>query len=216
MKFPSRVVMGAVLGAWVLGACDDGDGGGGLLGGGGSGGTCSVFTPCGGSVVGTWDVKEFCATGSMALEIPNCPTASAVVENFTATGSVTYNANLTSSGNVAFTGVMKATVPMSCLNGQTCAQLESAFKAELTDPNTDFTSAACTGSTACVCMLGLKSMQVAEPGTYLTSGNNLTHRDAANEEDNYEYCASATELRMRTPMSAGMMGLVANIRLTKR
>lgn len=218
MKYPSWVMRGAALVLLALGSCGDGDGtGGGLLGGGPTGGTCSAFTPCGGSVVGTWDVQQFCATGSGPLELEGCPSATAALDSVTATGSVTYNADLTTTGNVAFTGVMKATIPMSCLNGQTCAQLESGLKAELTNPAGDFTSAACTGNTtACVCMLGLKSMQVTEPGTYLTNGNNLVSRNAAGEEDTVEYCASATELRVRTPMTTGMMSVALNVRLKKR
>src|SRR5207244_2679255 len=81
---------------------------GGSMGGGGS---CASATPCGGSVVGTWNATSSCLkiSGSLDLSLvgAGCPTTAVtgslqVTGTFTANANGTYTDDTTTSGNEHF------------------------------------------------------------------------------------------------------------------
>jgi hypothetical protein len=213
MKYPSLVLIGATVFVLALGSCDDGDGNGGL-----GSTSCGAFSPCGGAVVGTWELKNVCFSGSLPVPIavPGCTGAVGSVQTATVSGTVTYNADLTTTANTTLQWTMKFDIPQSCLGGQTCAQLEAQFKADLADPDSLFTAASCTGSGACVCLMTMKPDTISDPGTYRLAGNQIITRDAMGEEETVDYCASATELKVRTVMSMGTGTLSMTAVATKR
>ena len=202
MKNTCVWVLGA-LSAVLAGSCDDED----------NNAACSAFTPCGGNVVGTWEVTDACLSGN--LEFPGCPAATTSFEGLGATGTVTFNADMTGTSNITTRGSVKMTLPASCLMGASCAQLDTAIKSdpELTGPDSDFSSASCSGSGACTCTLTLKPSAMMSGGSWSTSGNRLIQGGDVNE-----YCATESELKIQTEAaSSGMMEDVRfGLRLKKK
>ena len=180
-----------VVGASALLSCgDDGDGG-----------SCGAFTPCGGNVVGTWSIQNMCSTGSVSSLIEDCPGATTSIEGLKGSGTVTYNADMTMVSNTTLTGTMKMNVPMSCIMGGTCAQLDAVLKSLATEPDSPFSSASCTGSSTCACSFQLKGTAEMETGTYSISGNKITDSDG----DAQDYCVSGDTLQLKSTMSMGGM-----------
>jgi hypothetical protein len=165
--------------------------------------TCAAFTPCGGDVVGTWSIKNTCVTGGGGGGfVEDCPGATTSVDGLKATGTITFNANMTTTENVAISGAMKMNLPASCLMGLSCAQVDAALKAAvLSDPDAPFSAVSCSGSSGCTCSVTFKGTAVMEMDTYRISGNKLIDGDGEEQE----YCVSGTTLNMRSTMSMGGM-----------
>jgi hypothetical protein len=166
-------------------------------------GSCGAFTPCGGDVVGTWTIKNMCVTGGGAGAVEDCPGATSTFEGIKGSGTITFNANMTTTENVAISGSMKMNLPASCLMGATCAQVDAGLKAAfLGDPEAPFSAVSCSGSGSCTCNVTFKGTSMMSMDTYTISGNKIT--DGEGEEQ--EYCVSGKTLNMRSSMSmAGMM-----------
>jgi hypothetical protein len=185
MENPNIAQTGLVMGALVMA----------LAGCGGddnkSGGACGAFTPCGGNVVGSWDVKDLCVQGKVAVD--GCPTATTNFDDIHGTGSMTFNADMTGMGSLTLSGSVKVTLPRSCAAGVSCATVEAGLKAQLlSDKNTPFTGVTCTGDDPCTCTYALKSTPMNDGGTYSTSGTVLTQGT-----DQSYYCVSGNELRVK-------------------
>jgi len=130
---------------------------------------CLQAQPCGGDVVGTWNLLGACTSPAFFTELNSqlqtaCPGASVSAFNVDISGTVTYNADLTYSSNVAETISGTETIPLSCLGFSTCAAVVSQ------SPDSTLT---CTGTTTCTCHVGGMPAGV-ETGTYSLSGTNLT------------------------------------------
>jgi hypothetical protein len=192
-----------------LAGCGGGDSGG---------GTCPAFTPCGGSPVGTWEIKDYCVKN-----VPNplgnqCMGATVSADGLSASGTVTYNADMTTSSNVTLKGSIKMSVPKSCLPfGATCELLNASLQEEIRDPTSDIMSGSCSGGDTCNCTLTMKPSAEMSTGTWRMMGNLLIE----DGDDGLEYCVKGNELLIREPMSmggmmGGMMEVSVSARLTKK
>jgi hypothetical protein len=185
-------------------------------GGGNAGGStsCPNVSPCGGSVVGTWNVTSSCVTlsGNMDVSLASlgCATVPATgslqtTGTYTAKADGTYTDNTTTKGSVTFplaaSCLSISSVPVSC------EKAGSIFTA------LGWTTAACSETNGkCSCTLsaeqqggaGIVSARAATRGGYTTSGNNLTTDDGIV----YSYCASGSTLTL-TPQAMGLSGTVA-------
>jgi hypothetical protein len=176
---------GLLAGALVmaLGGCGGDDNKG--------GGTCGAFTPCGGNVVGTWDVKDICVQGKVAID--GCPTATTNFDDIHGTGSMTFNPDMTGTGTITLSGSMKVTVPRSCAAGVSCSVVELGVRAQLlSDPNGLFTGVTCTGDDPCTCALALKNTPMTDSGPYSTAGTVLTQGT-----DQSDYCVAGNEMKVK-------------------
>jgi hypothetical protein len=174
---------------------------------------CSPFTPCGGSVVGSWKVASSCLklsgdmdTKLLSLGCPSVPvTGSLQVEGtFVANADGTYRDNTTTSGSVSF--------PLSpaCLSVSSvavaCDRIGSIFEAAGWD------TANCTGGDGqCNCTLNVDKQKgglgavvpyTETAGMYTTSGNSLTATNVT-----YSYCAAGDTLNL-VPQVSGTSGSV--------
>ncbi|HXU03100.1 MAG TPA: arabinofuranosidase catalytic domain-containing protein [Polyangia bacterium] len=180
----------------------------------GTGGpSCPNGTPCGGSVVGTWNVTSSCLTLSGALDVSlvgldprTCKTASIA-------GSISVNGTWTANANGTY---MDATTT----SGMATIQLEAGCKILSNTPITcqgingpltavGFTEANCTDNAAtggCTCMgtvdhmgsIGWMTLDPQTNGNHATSGNTLTLDGTAK----YAYCVSGNQLTL-TPVPSG-------------
>jgi hypothetical protein len=177
---------------------------------------CNAFTPCGGDVVGTWQVKDSCMQGKLTVD--GCPTASITFDGVKTTGTMTFNADKTGTASITTTGGVKMSLPQSCLAGQTCASIDAVLKTELaTETMTEFSSVACSGTDPCTCVYTLKGTPSNDGGSWSTSGSVLTQGT-----DKADYCVAGQELKVKSRpagMSTSMMAmddLTLSVILTKK
>jgi len=225
-KVRSAVLATALAVVAIAGACTPGGGslsgaagssGAGTNGAGGNAGTggpsCPNGSPCGGSVVGTWNVTSSCVTLSGALDTSlvgldprTCKTAS-ISGSLQVSGTWTANANGTYMDATTTTGTATVLLEAGCLmlSGTTvrCDGISSPLTA------VGFSEANCVDAPSgggCVCnatinhtgSIGWMTLDPQASGNHTSSGNTLTLDGNAN----YAYCVSGSELTL-TPQPTG-------------
>jgi len=170
-------------------------------------GQCGSFTPCGGSIVGTWKLTSTCSSMPDA-GTSNCP-GEQVSTSLQYTGTLTFLSSGAYSVSASISGNANFTYPASCLTslGMTCAQIDTNLKA--TGATDAGISGACTSASAgaCACTETMKSMPSSEDGTYTTSGSALTmiSSSSSTSQDSAEYCVRGNQLTIHIT-SAGSGG----------
>jgi hypothetical protein len=198
----------ATASAIALGACSttsspapDGSGGGAGSGAGGATASCSNVVPCGGSVVGTWNVTSSCLTISgeqdLTLAGLNCAPAP-ITGSLHVTGTWTANADGTYADGTTTTGTEQFQLAPACLmlsgTTTTCDGIGGPLQ------GLGFQSVTCTpaGNGGCTCTAtvnqmggaGLVSVLASGSGNYATSGNTLT----VDSNSPYSYCVSGSKM----------------------
>jgi hypothetical protein len=199
---------GGAGGATSTGGTTGAGGAGGASGGGGSGGsgTCGTVEPCGGNLTGTWTFTAECIN-SVALQPEAqqiCATASIGSVTANATGTVSFNSDLTYSFSENSTGLISWSIPSSCTGGMTCAAYGAYVQAGI---NTG--TFICTGTTTCSCTQTAVA-NVVDSGTYSLSGNNIVLTSASGGTTmTGAYCVQGGTLHLvtvDTTMNMGPMG----------
>jgi len=179
---------------------------------------CGSFTPCGGNVVGTWNLVRFCigtdafgGTTSLPAEcagiVKSVDVNAAETFTFLADGTVTTDAQ---AGSMAMTYVYTS----ACLNATsgtsvtaenlvtTCSGLSVAFAAAgMTASAGSITPCTASGDN-CVCNLLKDIPQNSATDTYTTSGSNLittASKDGKVTRDTY--CVSGNTLQIGSATS---------------
>jgi hypothetical protein len=197
-------------------------------GGGGGGGDCGSVQPCGGDVVGTWDIVSGCvpladggAIGTVTINGQACSGVAAVSESINVQGTLTFDSNSGFTETVTqFGATVTLSIPGSCFPGTTCDQLGAVLAQ---DAGASLTSVTCTGTTTCLCTSidnaigsgGAISTPLSETGTYSISGSSLTFTTALDGggigQSSGDYCVVGNELHsigVATSMNMGAMGTV--------
>jgi hypothetical protein len=198
----------------TTGVGGDATGTGGMQSGTGGGpATCTNVTPCGGELVGTWNVTWSCLTVSGELDPAtvalSCSTALVTGGAIQVTGSLTANSDGTYSDNTVTSGTTEFTLDESCLVlSSTRIACDQAARVVV---DLGFSDVSCTETAdgGCSCSgtvqqtggLGLSGLYPSASGTYTTSGNVLTATDLDTRyETQYSHCVSESTLTM-TPQS---------------
>src|SRR5439155_26743599 len=90
------------------------------------GGPACTVAACGGDIVGTWHMNAVCADKSVFMDafagglMGACPAASVASVNFTPSGDLVFNADLTYTTNHGISGSVVFSLPTSCFQGATC------------------------------------------------------------------------------------------------
>jgi hypothetical protein len=130
------------------------------------------LSPCGGEVVGTWQITSVCTDWLIdPATTGSCPSASSV-NNVQKSGSYTYGADGAFSWDTITGGTTTVTLPAACLSGVTsCAALEAEFT-----PANGYESGSCSGkvSTSCTCTATLTDEPSEGSGTYELADRVLT------------------------------------------
>src|SRR5262245_52848350 len=150
--------LSVALGA-VVPACDDDDGG-----------SCGQVQPCGGDVVGNYNVSAACTSnpnlGDMALGF-DCPEATVDVTSISVSGSASFNDNATYTMMTTATASALVTFPPSCITPLaggltlTCDQINEVIPLLLASMPGTVQSAHCTGDTTCSCSATLVPQMVS-------------------------------------------------------
>ena len=177
----------------------------------GNGPDCTMFTACGGNVVGTWRLTKACISG-----VPNpfakfCPTSTFQVYE-TLNGTVqfvaddgvtlamgamggTYSSNLSSSS-----AVEDFTIPASCLQGVTCAQFQSSIN-QSGDGGVPAAMGTCTDAAGgCACHITGAGSATATKGVYSVSGTTITIDGQPGP-----YCVKGSGLLIQNPTMISTM-----------
>jgi hypothetical protein len=181
---------------------------GGVSNGSTGGGTCGQIEPCGGNPEGTWKVTSSCANSAALMSAfteglgGSCTGATISNVSVTSSGTLSVNSDMsyviTGTQNVKFT----MTLPASCLNGETCADLT-------TELQNDFPNASCTGTGSCACALTENNSQ-DDSGTYTISGTQILISSAAQGPSTQSFCVQGNTLHLievDTTMNMGPMGM---------
>ena len=185
-----------------------GSGSGGSSGGSGGGnGSCGMVEPCGGNLVGTWNVTGECIN-SMVLDPQTqaiCAQATITNISIAVSGTGTFNADMTYSQAENVTVMVTWSVPASCLAGETCDYFAGMFQSQL-PANTTFT---CTGSSACTCTEAAAG-SANDNGTYAITGSSISITSAVSgATSSGGYCVQGSTLHLITldaTMDTGPMG----------
>jgi non-reducing end alpha-L-arabinofuranosidase len=188
---------------------------------GGAGAACPNVTPCGGGVVGTWNVTSSCLKVSGNLDLmlvgAGCATAP-VTGSLQVTGTWTGNADGTYSDNTTTTGEEQFTLAPSCLVISS-TQTDCPGAANIIS-SLGYSSVTCTPATGggCSCSatvhqsggVGLVSNIASPNGNYTTAGNLVT----VDSQAPYSYCASTSTMtwapQTTTPLTTGTIAFQKN------
>jgi len=190
------------------GAVNGNGGSGGAVSSGGSASSVCPITPCGGNVVGTWQVTTACADWLVdPATTGDCPTAKSI-NNLQKTGTYTYGADGKFSWQVTSGGTTTVTLPASCIVGITaCSALEAVFT-----PDKGYQSGKCTGtaSVSCTCTAKLTDAPDQGSGMYTVSGTQLT-AILGSDTSTSSYCVQGNRLTTQYATDK----VVTNITATK-
>jgi hypothetical protein len=186
---------GMGLWVWVLALT-----GGTAAGCGGSGNApppnCDQVQPCGGDLIGTWNILGGCAnTVEETKELQSfCPGGAIRAFGMNMSGSITFNADLTfTRSDWKQTLVASETIPLSCVVGSTsCAELAAQSS---TSSQTSSTQINCAGSSTCKCTVFDVETMPTDTGTYAVYTASLLVSGPLTGMSS-QYCVEGTRLHM--------------------
>ncbi|HTB78212.1 MAG TPA: hypothetical protein VK762_33440 [Polyangiaceae bacterium] len=188
-----------------------------------AGGTCGKVAACGGDIVGTWNIVTACASASSSSTSNTmCPNESLQSTSLTASGTATFNADMTYSVDVTESLSETVIVPTSCLTVGTttitCDELSTAFGGALaTDAGAPM--ATCTSSGGnCDCTISLSGLSTHETGTYTLSNNSVVTTPMGGTASSGDYCVQGNTLHLVSSamdMGGGMPAVSTDIVATK-
>jgi non-reducing end alpha-L-arabinofuranosidase len=173
------------------------------------GGNCSGMTPCGGNIVGTWNVTSSCLrlAGNMDVSLAGlgCATVPLTSGSLQVNGTWTANGDGSYTDNTTTTGAVTFPLASSCLTISsvpvTCEKAGTIFAA------LGWVATCSSAGGQCNCSananqkggIGLVSVYASASGRYSTSGNVLT----TDEPTTNSYCVSGNTLTI-TPQTTGV------------
>lgn len=145
-------------------------------------GMCPALTPCGGDVVGTWNLTAGCLDDPLATAKGLCPTLVVNSETARASGSVSFTSNIVTRSYVTHYG-MDITVPTACLQGASCAQAQTAYQMYIANT----TCSAVMGGCECV---GSVDTTASQGSAYSIMNDEIVTASG----DHYAYCVNGTTM----------------------
>ncbi|HLK40525.1 MAG TPA: hypothetical protein VKU41_27420 [Polyangiaceae bacterium] len=167
-------------------------------------GSCGKVSPCGGNLVGTWKVVTTCSNASAPSGLmTGCPGESVSSSSTNASGTFTFNADMTYSVSLSETSSETLTIPTSCLTSQggvsvSCSELGQVFGSGTSSDAGGLSVMCGTAGSNCSCTIDLSVQSANGSGTYSTSGSNLTITTAnGSGMGNVDgYCVSGNTLHL--------------------
>jgi hypothetical protein len=171
----------------------------------GSAAACMNVGPCGGELVGSWKMVNFCfdQPSAPADLSAACPSVALKVSNVSVAGNVMYNADKTFSQSATITASVGLTLPGSCLQGQnavTCTQIEASSNQDASSSPLTCTTLADGG---CQCNSALHETAEAS-GTYTVDKSRLTQFDVGGGTDDEDFCVKGSNLYLLAPAMMNM------------
>jgi len=188
-------------------------------GGDGAAGTCGKVQPCGGNIVGNWNIVADCisdagATMAFAEELGmDCPTVTGHSVGFRESGSAAFRSDHGYAIDATVSGALEMNLPASCVAGATCAEVSAVFQANLAaNPQPGINSVSCSGSGDCTCRFNVGPVRAFDTGTYVAIGSTLTLTSSMTGEiTDATHCVQGNTAHLMTvqvPMNMGTMGML--------
>jgi hypothetical protein len=168
-------------------------------------GSCGKVNPCGGDITGDWTITGACvsneaATMQIASILPGCTTAMVTSTSVKASGSASFDANMSYTLTRTLTSSGKATIPPSCLMVAgvmlSCAAADALIQQYIATNPMGVQSAHCSGTDTCVCDVTLAPTTTTEMGTYATAGTAVTLTTSTGTVGVADYCVQKGELHI--------------------
>jgi hypothetical protein len=164
----------------------------------GPGATCGKVQPCGGDVVGDWELVANCQSHAAMAAFASgfadqamssdCPAQSLRGAELRAAGSFLLRADSSYAVSLQFNAILDINIPASCLTSSSCATVSANLQAEIAaGARPGVVSGSCAGSPDCLCREVLLLPQ-SEEGTYATAGTVLTFTATNGEVSTFDYC----------------------------
>ena len=155
---------------------------------------CGRVQPCGGDVVGTWQLSSTCANPP-PLPGKLCADATVRHSSYDVSGTATFGADLSFSISATETGTIEVSVPATCLMmgaaTQSCDQITPEVPSGV--------NVRCVESgDGCLCTFVLLSHDVGEAGTYVTNGSMLTETPTNGAVATVGTCVAGDRLHVLT------------------
>ncbi len=176
--------------------------------------SCGKVQPCGGDIVGDWNLVAACeTTAAIDADLANdpmsseCPTITASNVHVSIFGSLMFNADSTYSTSQQAKVTFDVNIPASCSATLSCAVAEANLQAALEAGS--ISSGSCAG-TPCVCHEVVPANR-SDTGTYATTGRTVTTTPMAGIVSSADYCirgSTAHFMNVSMSMSLGAMGRV--------
>ena len=148
--------------------------------------TPADFDPCGGDIVGVWDLTDLVVE---VQELMDCPEAE-FTSNSTVDGTVDFKEDMTYTVDFTMTMEPVLVAPGECI--------PSAFS-DCTDLNLIFLgTASCTGdiSVECTCVFDPQTEDVVTNGTWTVDGEQvILTEDGSNNPETIDFCAGSNYLQ---------------------
>jgi hypothetical protein len=151
------------------------------------------FTPCGGRIVGLWEVREFCAPEPVQQPIASCPQSSLTITQFEVAGTVEFRSDESFETTGTMSTALFMQVPISCMSGS-CAELEADL-----NPGEAGTTVCTTAVGNCDCTMQTGGPFLASPplNQYIAIGSSLSILAPDGPGVDYEYCVTGDTLVFR-------------------
>jgi hypothetical protein len=174
------------------------------------GGACPAFTPCGGDIVGRWQLRTICgATTSAGSTVPEC---SSEIQAQTTSGNTTYD--FAADGTVTVSGALELDVALAVTDA--CSQASIGVDAATYCATVDGTASGSGGSSGmtstgvvtnctytapiCHCQL-IESVSTNAAGTYTVKGTQITV--VTRQATTSDYCISGDTLLVSSATTSG-------------
>ena len=188
---------------------------GGCGGDDGPGATCLKVQPCGGDVVGDWELVANCQSdAAMAAFVSgfadeamssDCPAQSLRGAELRAAGSFLLRADSSYTVSLQFNAILDINIPASCLTSSSCAVVSANLQAEIAaGARPGVVSGSCSGSPDCLCREVLLLPQ-SEMGTYAIAGSVITFTATTGDVSTTDYCVDGNTAHFMN-VSMGAMG----------
>lgn len=171
---------------------------------------CEAIAPCGGDLVGTWQVQKYCSPTAQpsANSSGLCAGSSIEISPAMLTGTITFNADKTMSSAVALTFDESAKFPPSCYTEAQCADFATSLASEANVTDAKCSYAAASG---CSCSLHYGGPQTSS-GTYEVSGNRVTISNGNSTKPEVdEFCVSGNTASVQSTAAARSTMILAKI-----
>lgn len=183
--------------------------------------SCGKVAPCGGDIVGSWKIVASCAQAPSTTGDPCSNGGTVQAVSVAASGTATFNADMTYSVDVAESDSETVDVPLSCLsvNGVagSCADLAMAIGSVAPDAGT---TASCTTAGAnCSCTVSEAGTTFDETGTYTVSGTAFTTMQGTGANTGTgggSYCVQGNTLHILSTMGASGMAPIVEFVATRQ
>ena len=166
---------------------------------------CAV-TPCGGDVVGTWNLGSLCGFGALEqLPVAGC-TGTSDTTGIQVSGTVTYDATGAYSSVLTLHGPIHFAFPDSCIgdgSSASCEQLTQSIAPLTQGEESVYESFTCSGGDTCECVGQLRSITLSDTGTYVVSESGLMMTDDSGETVSAKYCVTGSTLVVQDASAEG-------------